>query len=200
MYFQPPLLPDPDSESEVEEEDDDDALKKPDVRGTFWDLTATYKDMGCGVNLIYALLSDPNTRDEERLERAFGMLKAMLKRGGTTREEAMLVLRRLCSSDAEADGDGFDMKRMLPPSLFSANPGLLSVDYKNLATVVKPMFGDCLQVDDITPLTREELARESILDELLEIWKEGFKCVEMPDRADPPVSLIHLDKSCFLTL
>ncbi|KAJ8691815.1 hypothetical protein PTI98_011346 [Pleurotus ostreatus] len=190
VYFQPPLLPDPDSESEVEEEDDDDAFKKPDVRGTFWDLISTYKDMGCGVNLIYALLSDPNTRDEERLERAFAMLKAMLKRGGTTREEAMLVLRRLCSSDAEADADGFDMKRMLPPSLFSANPGLLSVDYKNLATVVKPMFGDCLQVDDITPLTHEELARESILDELLEIWKDGFKCVEMPDRADPPEDIV----------
>ncbi|KAL4265394.1 Telomere-associated protein Rif1 N-terminal domain-containing protein [Pleurotus pulmonarius] len=189
VYFQPPLLPDPDSESEVEEEDDD-APQRPDVRGTFWDLASTYKDMGCGVNLIYALLSDPNTRDEERFERAFGMLKAMLKRGGTTREEAMLVLRRLCSSDAEAEADGFDMKRLLPPSLFSANPGLLSVDYKNLATVVKPMFADCLQVDDITPLTREEITRESILDELLEIWKEGFRCIEMPDRADPPEDIV----------
>ena len=79
--------------------------------------------------------------------------------------------------------------KLLPLGLFSANPGLLTAEYVSLASVVKPLFGDCPHVEDVRCLTRDELTTDWVFDSVIEIWKSGLIGVTCSWHGPLPVRL-----------
>jgi hypothetical protein len=77
------------------------------------------------------------------------------------------------------------MNKLLLPSLFNALPGLLGTEYKSLVSAVKQLFDQCPQPDDVRSLTKEELAKEWVFDELVDIWRKGLCYLELPEGCGP---------------
>lgn len=169
-----------------------------------WKVMRTVLDMGAGVSTVCALLGSGTTAAfdaEEGLERALALLKEMACKGASTCKEALDALAALvCSAAAGTTTSVFDVPesldddwewnpmKLLPLGLFSANPGLLTVEYGALAQNVRPLFSDCAHVEDVRTLSRDELSMDWVFDAVIEIWKQGlgsFVCTwdsELPVR------------------
>ncbi|KAG1720483.1 hypothetical protein EDB19DRAFT_1917951 [Suillus lakei] len=152
-YFRPPP-------STVSNDEDDVQGLNKDVellRENYWKLLKSVTDMGAGVSTVAALLGD-DSEDEDRLRKTLTLVKAMIKKGGQT-----------C-------GDGMEIARilLLPHSLFSSNPGLLTAEYKTLAGTVRPILEECPQMSDVRSLTRDELSCSWVFDDLIQIWRSDL--------------------------
>jgi hypothetical protein len=88
----------------------------------------------------------------------------------------------------ENTGENWTMNKLLPHSLFSSNPGLLTAEYKTLASTVRPILEECPQMSDIRSLTRDELSCSWVFDDLIHIWRSGLGCLELPEDSGTPVS------------
>lgn len=157
------------------------------ARESFWKIVKSVVDMGTGVSTVVALLGD-DFDDDDRLRKALRLVKAMLNKGGQTTLDAIDIARILVS--CENNGKSWSSNNMLPHSLFSSMPGLLTADYKSLSTAVKPIFDECPQLNDIRPLTRDQLSRDWVFSELAEIWRATLGCLEIPHDYPLPVSPI----------
>lgn len=194
-YLRPPLELYPEGgEGEEEVDGEQDAQL---ARERSWKLVKSVVDMGTGVSTVAALLGD-DLDDEDRLRKALRLVKIMINKGGQTTLDAIDIARALV--DYENKGKSWSMNRLLPHSLFSSNPGLLTVDYKNLSTAVKPIFDECPQLDDIRPLTRDQLSRDWVFSELIDIWRATLGCLEVPDDQSLAVSFIHMHCSSLTTM
>jgi hypothetical protein len=174
VYVRPPLQVH--RESEVGDDGHDGMKEQVVVRESYWRIVKSVVDMGAGVSTVAALLGK-DANDDEDLKRAMALIKVMIKRGGQTCGDAMEMVRHFvtCStSDTE-----WDSNKLLPPALFSSSPGLLTAEYSSLVSVVRPIFDQCPQFDDVRSLTREELAKTWVFDGLIEIWKEGLSSLEI---------------------
>lgn len=183
-YIQPPLelYPEDGEGHEVVGGEQDTVL----ARESFWKIVKSVVDMGTGVSTVAALLGD-DWDDEDRLRKALRLVKAMLNKGGQTTLDAIDIAKILVS--CENNGKSWSSNNLLPHSLFSSNPGLLTADYKSLSTAVKPIFDECPQLKDIRPLTRDQLSKDWVFNELIEIWRATLGCLEIPDNCSLPVSL-----------
>jgi hypothetical protein len=177
-YFRP--CPSLASDDEIDLNDKDVDL----LRENYWKLLKSITDMGAGVATVAALLGD-DSQDEDRLLKALTLVKAMIKKGGQTCGDGMEIARILVSSE---DMETWSMNRLIPRSLFSSNPGLLTAEYKTLATAVRPILDECPQLSDVRSLTRDELSRGWVFDNLIDIWRSGLACLELPEDSGPPVS------------
>jgi hypothetical protein len=155
------------------------------LRENYWKLLKSITDMGAGVATVAALLGD-DSEDDDRLSKALTLVKAMIKKGGQTCGDGMEIARILVC--AENVGEAWNMNKLIPHSLFSSNPGLLTAEYKTLATAVRPILDECPQLSDVRSLTRDELSRGWVFDNLIDIWRSGLGCLELPEDSGPPVS------------
>ncbi|KAH7885266.1 hypothetical protein F5I97DRAFT_1357061 [Phlebopus sp. FC_14] len=186
-YLRPPLKSDPDDENdEIEDLTDTDVEL---ARENFWKLVRSVVDMGAGVSTIAALLGD-ESEDDDRLRKAISLVQAMIKKGGQTCADGMEIAKLFVSS--ESTEEAWTINKLLPHSLFSSDPGLLSSDYKTLSTVVKPIFDDCPQLTDIRPLTREELSRDWVFNEMIHVWRSGLGRLEILDDHSTPAEVIGI--------
>lgn len=197
VWFQPPFSKDCDQDDEMEVVDED-GEKKQSVRDMYWRVVRSVVDIGAGMATIAGLLSDYsslNTDDdaeEGNLRRVMQVMRSMIKKGGQTCGEAMDVLKILVSSDPSPSfsSSEWNYNRLLPPSLFNALPGLLSAEYKSLVSIVKPIFDQCPQLEDVRPLTREELAQDWVFEELVDIWRRGLCYLELPEECGTPMEVV----------
>ncbi|OJA17207.1 hypothetical protein AZE42_00199 [Rhizopogon vesiculosus] len=173
------------SDEEVDLNDKDVDL----LRENYWKLLKSITDMGAGVATVAALLGD-DSDDEDRLSKALTLIKAMIKKGGQTCGDGMEIARILVS--AENVGEAWSMNKLIPHSLFSSNPGLLTAEYKTLATAVRPILDECPQLTDVRSLTRDELSRSWVFDNLIDIWRSGLACLELPDDSGPPPEVLAI--------
>lgn len=167
---------------------EDEDLNDKDVellRENYWKLVKSITDMGAGVATVAALLGD-DSEDEDRISKALTLVKAMIKKGGQTCGDGMEIARILVS--AENTGETWSMNKLIPHSLFSSNPGVLTAEYKSLATAVRPILDECPQLSDVRSLTRDELSRGWVFDNLIDIWRSGLACLELPEDSGLPVS------------
>jgi hypothetical protein len=155
------------------------------LRENYWKLLKSITDMGAGVSTVAALLGD-DSEDEDRLRKTLTLVKAMIKKGGQTCGDGMEIARILVSF--ENTGENWTMNKLLPHSLFSSNPGLLTAEYKTLASTVRPILEECPQMSDIRSLTRDELSCSWVFDDLIHIWRSGLGCLELPEDSGTPVS------------
>ncbi|EGN98376.1 hypothetical protein SERLA73DRAFT_56513, partial [Serpula lacrymans var. lacrymans S7.3] len=190
-YFRPPLVQfDEDEEDERDEfQKEQDEQKVQLGRQSFWKVVKSVVDMGAGVSTVAALLAE-GSDDDERLRKAFSLVKTMIKKGGQTCGDGMEIAKIFVSFNVP--DCPWTMNKLLPPLLFSSSPGLLTQDYKTLSVAVKPIFAQCPQFDDIRSLTREDVTREWIFDELIEVWRSGLACLEMPEESTTPPEVVSI--------
>lgn len=191
VWFQPtfPSV----TENGEEAEDIQESEKKKTFRETYWRVLKSVVDVGAGVATIAALLHDqPDDEDEDsNLKRVVEVMKCMIKKGGQNCSEAMDLLKIFVSFPAEQSSSSeWTHTRLLPPSLFNALPGLLTAEYKNLANAAKSVFDQCPQLEDVRSLTREEVAKTWVFDELVGVWKKGLSYLEMPEECGTPTEVV----------
>ncbi|CCM01174.1 uncharacterized protein FIBRA_03222 [Fibroporia radiculosa] len=196
-YFHPPLeVPTAVSEDDMVEDEEDieaeeaEAAKQAYMKrmNTVWKVVQSVVDMGAGVTTIGALLSQEPT-DELSLRRALGVLRGMSKKGGHTCKDALDAAVRLVGLESEPE---WNAQKLLPLGLFSANPGLLTAEYKLLPQAVKPLFEQCAQMEDLRSLTREELAVDWVFNSLLDVWKEGLGALRLTWGCELPSEIIDV--------
>ncbi|KAI5982506.1 hypothetical protein EDC04DRAFT_2616630 [Pisolithus marmoratus] len=124
---------------------------------------------------------------------AIELVKSMIQKGSQACENGMeIVTIFVCF---ENTGQSWTLNKFLPHSLFSSNPGLLTVEYSGLSSVVKPIFDECSQLTDVRSLTREELSQDWVFDELIELWKIALRCLWMTEKYDLPFGITGLMKA-----
>ncbi|KIK93333.1 hypothetical protein PAXRUDRAFT_829068 [Paxillus rubicundulus Ve08.2h10] len=184
-YLRPPLKRSSEGDGDFEDVAEEQDMQL--ARENFWKVVKSVIDMGAGVSTTAALLGD-DCDDEDRLRKALGLVKAMIKKGGQTCADGMDIAKILVSS--ENSGESWSLNNLLPHSLFSSNPGLLSAEYKTLSSAVRPIFEECPQLSDIRSLTREVLSRDWVFKELIDIWRSALSYLQMSDDCATPPELV----------
>jgi hypothetical protein len=213
VYFRPPLPRTSDAdEGESEEEwEHEQAMTKVAVwtqaeearREDFWKVVATMVDMGAGVGTVSALLAH-KSNDVRSVSRAIALLESMVQRGGNMCHDAVQTLCRLVSTPcgasplpsphmAEADEEGdtdwdWDWGKLLPNGLFSADPGLLTIDFSSLSEEVRRVLKQTPTVADVRALNATELWMPGVMDGLIKVWRTALTQVCLSSDAVLPVS------------
>ncbi|KAG2342195.1 hypothetical protein BDR05DRAFT_964509 [Suillus weaverae] len=185
-YFRPPPSTVSNDEYDVQDVNNQDVEL---LRENYWKLLKSITDMGAGVSTVAALLGD-DSEDEDRLRKTLTLVKAMIKKGGQTCGDGMEIARILVSF--ENTGENWTMNKLLPHSLFSSNPGLLTAEYKTLASAVRPILEECPQMSDVRSLTRDELSCSWVFDDLIHIWRSGLGCLELPEDSGTPGDVLSI--------
>ena len=198
-------------------EDDERAMSKPAAawtqveearRDDFWKVVATMVDMGAGVGTVGALLARKSD-DVRSVSRATALLQVMVQRGGNMCHDAVQTLCRLVStppSDASSPSPGrgrheveagvdeeegdleWDWAKLLPDGLFSADPGLLTVEFTSLSEEVRQVLKQTPTVADVRALSATELWMPGVMDGLIKVWRTALTQVCLSSDAQLPVS------------
>ncbi|KAI0269927.1 hypothetical protein BC834DRAFT_922720 [Gloeopeniophorella convolvens] len=176
-YFRPPLPPDEEDEDEEEEGAKEGARAWTEVeqarRDEFWKVISTLVDMGAGVGAAGAMLAH-SPDDARSVSRVIALLQSMVQRGGSMCHDAVEVLCRLRPEPRE-----WDSARLLPPRLFSADPGLLSIDFAALSEEVRPVLK---QTPSFATCARS-------MDGLIKVWRDALTQVCLSSDAELPPEL-----------
>jgi len=211
VYFRPPL-PRTSDEDEGESEEEwthEQTMTKVAVwtqaeearREDFWKVVATMVDMGAGVGTVSALLAR-KSNDVRSVSRAIALLESMVQRGGNMCHDAVQTLCRLVSTPCgasplpspqrvEADEEGdtdWDWGKLLPNGLFSADPGLLTIDFSSLSEEVRRVLKQTPTVADVRALSAAELWMPGVMDGLIKVWRTALTQVCLSSDAVLPVS------------
>ncbi|KAI0335784.1 hypothetical protein GY45DRAFT_702497 [Cubamyces sp. BRFM 1775] len=188
-YFRPPHVKltiatdtDDDEEESATEDDLKEEKSKHDeaLRACFKYLSMVV-EMGAGVGTVGALLGHEPC-EELHVRGALRILRVMSKKGGQTCKVAMDVTRHIigfATSPHQHCVPEWEPRKLLAPGLFSSLPGLLTAEWKTLSTTVKGVLEQCPQLDDVRPLTLDEIAADGIWDDLLAIWKHGLSVLRL---------------------
>lgn len=191
-YFQPPLPVDPDEgEDEVDKEATDKITTKQ-VRSVYLKVMKSVVEMQAGVSTIAGLLADKNGgTDEEALHHALEILQTMTTKPGPSCKDAEETLRHMTSlpSSSREEVEPWDANLLLPKSLFSSSPGLLSAEFKNLKNCVQQLFNQVAMIHDIRYLTADEMSKPWVFAGLLSAWRTALGRLEMFDETEVPVCL-----------
>lgn len=177
VWFRPPFEGD-----DAVPEDVDGEENKP--KEKYWRLVKSVVDVGAGVGTIAALLRDDLALEDDDtiLRRVMEVMNGMIKKGGHSGGEVMDVLKIFLSLDSDGESshcESWNHSKLLPNGLFDALPGLLTAEYKTLVTVVRKLAGECPHTEDVRPLTREEVAKDWVFDELVNIWRNGLSHLQI---------------------
>ena len=190
-FFRPPhvqITVDTETDGEDESATEDDVISErkrhDDMLRNNFKVLPSIVDMGAGVSTVGALLGQ-DVMDDTLVFAALRVLRNMSKKGGTTCKDAMDLTRHLLSAAALSSGHGraeeieWNPRSLLAPSFFSANPGLLTAEWKQLSGAVKPLIEECPQIRDVRTLTLDEISAEGIWNEFLAIWKDGLAVLRL---------------------
>lgn len=153
-----------------------------------WKVVQSVVDLGAGVSMIGALLAGPST-DKRSLKRALDVLGEMSKKGGQTCKDALETAVSLVSPEPRAE---WNARKLLPPGLFFNMPGLLTAEYTSLPYTVKPLFEECTQIEDIRPLTTDELALGWVFNSLMDVWREGLAALKLTWGCEIPSEILDV--------
>lgn len=201
-YFRPPFPRE--SEQDEEEKDWEDeqttkaaawTLTEEMRRDDFWAIVTKMVDMGAGVGTVGALLAHKSD-DGRSVTRAIALLEVMVNRGGSNCHDAVQTLCRLVrvangdeavGADGEEDSD-WDWAKLLPGGLFSADPGLLTVEFASLPEEVRQVLKQTATVADVRALSPVELWMPGVMDGLIKVWRVALTQVCLSWDAELPVS------------
>jgi len=204
-YFRPPFPRTSDKEEHDEEDWEDVQTTKAAAwtpteemrRDDFWRMVATMVDMGAAVGTVGALLARKSD-DVRGVSRAIALLETMVKRGGSNCHDAVQTLCRLVSAPAamgdevvgtdEKEDSDWDWAKLLPSSLFSADPGLLTVEFATLSEEVRQVLKQTATVADVRAFSATELWMPGVMDGLIRVWRVALTQVCLSWDAELPVS------------
>ncbi|KAI9465049.1 hypothetical protein BJY52DRAFT_1209886 [Lactarius psammicola] len=171
-------------------------------RNDFWKVVATMLDMGAGVGTVGARLAY-KVDDPHNVSRAIALLEAMVQRGGNMCHDAVQTLCRLVSvpprtsnspgadTEGEEEERDWDWARLLPTGLFSADPGLLTVDFASLSEEVRPVLKQTPALKDVRALSATELWMPGVMDGLIKVWRNALTQVCLSADAQLPPELVQ---------
>ncbi|EIN04107.1 hypothetical protein PUNSTDRAFT_138838 [Punctularia strigosozonata HHB-11173 SS5] len=194
---------DMDSDEEEDEDEEQAALKaegERKARDAWWVLMRSIVDMGAGASVVVSLSNQhfvAGIDDEwtgvygskehirtENLAKALDVVNAMASKGGQTTGQAIDLLGQFVSPYAVANNaessvpkEGYKtwaVHKLLPPSLFSSCPGLLTVEWRSLVTVVRNVLDECPSIEDARPLRKDELSRHIVFDSIIDSWRDAI--------------------------
>ena len=167
VYFQPPLPVDSDEESEI---DDEVRVQRKDARRIHLKMLQTAVECKAGISTIGAFLGEEFSGDDP-LRRSVEILQQMAAKPGKTCEDAMDSMQSMVSFSEDYNGEHtWNSSLLLPKSLFSSFPGLLTVAFKSLKEVVEPIFEQVSTAEDIRCLTREEMSTQWVFRGIMRAW------------------------------
>lgn len=165
VYFQPPLPVDSDEESEV---DDEIRVQRKEARRIHFKILQDAVECTAGISTIGAFLGEQLSGDNP-LGCSIEILQHMAAKPGKACEDAMDVMQCMIARNNGADY-AWSSSLLLPKSLFSSFPGLLTAEYKSLKEAVEPVFEQVSTAEDIRCLTPEELSTAWVFKELMRTW------------------------------
>ena len=167
-------------------------------REMYWRVICTSLDGGNAIALLGALLG-PNSEScsAGRLKRVTWLMNTLTKRGGTASKVGMEALNQLVSFDSQySDGEYSTFTgKLLPLSLFSVSPGLLTTEWTFITQATKHAISDLPVVDDVRSLTADEVSISWVWSSLMESWRECLKVLLIRDEEDTPVIKIIVYKA-----
>ncbi|KAF5315065.1 hypothetical protein D9619_007434 [Psilocybe cf. subviscida] len=200
-YFQPSLPAEEseeDGEEEVDADEDEDEEKKEMVasaRAKYLKIVMSVVDCQAGVSSIAALMSDEAVAgDDSALKACIEILQSMaLKSSTQTCQDAVETLRYMVNPQENADDvAAWNQKLLLPKKLFSANPGLLTADFKCLNSAVRPILEEVALINDVRCFTKEEMARPWVFRGVVVAWRAALGCMELADDTDVPEAMVEI--------
>lgn len=184
VYFQSPLPVDSDEESEV---DDEVHVQRKEARRYHLKMLLTAVECKAGVSTIGALLGEESSVDDPLL-RSIEILHHMALKPGKTCQDAVEAMQYMVSfSENVRDDYAWNSSLLLPKSLFSSCPGLLTVGFKSLKDAVEPIFEQVSTVEDIRCLTREEMSMQWVFKGMMRVWWIALGTSHMFDGSELPV-------------
>ncbi|PPQ76516.1 hypothetical protein CVT26_013350 [Gymnopilus dilepis] len=194
-YFQPPLPADPDEgEEEVDKEASKDKMTPAQVRGAYLKVVKSLLDRQAGISTVAAFLAKENGgMEEDALRQALEILEAMSRKDGEGCGDVEDALRHMTSlpSPSRDEVEPWDPNLLLPKSLFSSFPGLLTAEYKGLKGPIQEVYNQMAMVRDIRYLTTEEMSRPWVFEGLLRTWRVILGRLEMFDETEVPECLVQ---------
>ena len=139
--------------------------------------------MGAGISTVGALLGQ-EVIDDMSVFGALRVLRTMSRKGGIICKDAMDLARHLLSAASLAYGSGAEERewnhcKLLVHDFFSANPGLLTAEWKALSSAVRPLIEQCPQISDVRTLTLDEISAEGMWDEFVAVWRDGLAVLRL---------------------
>ncbi|KAG5644908.1 hypothetical protein DXG03_007460 [Asterophora parasitica] len=190
---------DVEGESEADDDTEEEGRRKQErerkARDEWWRLVASVTEFETGICAIAATLGSTNAgvplyeprarpgeeEGELELRRALDVLYAMVCKDAPTCTSAIDTMKQLVSAPSPdrssvcRGGEAADEKRsLLPRSLFSAIPGLLTTEFGLLKNPVNSLFDQTPKAEDVRVLTREEIARPWVWDGLVKAWRSAL--------------------------
>ncbi|KAH9955582.1 hypothetical protein BGW80DRAFT_1466931 [Lactifluus volemus] len=164
-------------------------------------------DMGAGVGSVGALLAH-KTDDARSMSRGIAILETMVQRGGNMCHDAVQTLCWLVSAprglepltkqeqeeednEGEEEGREWEWVKLLPAHLFSADPGLLSVDFTSLSDEVCLVLKQTPTMADMRALSTTELWMPDVMDGLIRVWRTALTQVCLSSDAELPPELVQ---------
>ena len=181
-YFQPPLPVDSDDESEV---DDDVRVQRKEARRIHFKVLQNAVECKAGISSIGAFLGEELSGDNP-LRRSIEILQHMATKPGKTCEDAMDAMQCMVARNNGADY-AWSSSLLLPKSLFSSFPGLLTAEHKSLKEAVEPIFEQVPTAEDIRCLTQQEISTPWVFQELMRTWWIVLCNSQTFDGSDLPV-------------
>ncbi|KAK0464495.1 uncharacterized protein EV420DRAFT_1725380 [Desarmillaria tabescens] len=161
VYFQPRLPLSDESTSKT-----GSTHRLVSLRENWWKFVKTIVSMHAGISSLAALFASGAA--SEVMDRAVDLLEHMILKRDSTFRDALAVMRQLIGF--EAPDVEWNWSLLTPQSLFSSNPGLLTVDFKALQTAVSPLYDECAGVHDIR-IACFGLNDEETVSEITLTWK-----------------------------
>ncbi|KAF5330272.1 hypothetical protein D9758_014454 [Tetrapyrgos nigripes] len=192
-YYQPQLPSDPEGESETEDSPQSSPSGSPkqgdSLRAALWKVVQSVVGMGSGVSTVAACVGSET--GDDGLRRTFVVLGNMLSKNSEFKD-AMLIISQLVS--LETLPAGWHSVQLLPDKLFHTDGGLLLNDFESLQKTVRPILNQCPGINDVRPLTKEELTVE-VLDEFFSLWK---RAVSVGENIENHLDVIEETWTCLL--
>ncbi|KAJ3754487.1 hypothetical protein EV360DRAFT_51565 [Lentinula raphanica] len=135
-----------------------------------WALIELVLNMGVGVGTCYAIVGEElGSAERIRLER---ILTLMVDRSDDSRNCALRCIKQLVSLDQQEPS--WDIDRLLSRTFLSGIPGILNVDYQDLAKALQLILEDLPYVRDLRALNRDELLELDAMGLFLELWSDAI--------------------------
>ena len=161
-----------------------DMLK--DKRESIWKILMNVVDVQNGVAFIAAILGEETINTSDALSRIMCVLGNMLTKQTNVVDVIATMKRILSLETAEVP---WKANKLIMPAIFSADPGLLSVEYKSLSVAINDMLLSQPPIEDVRYLTKEEIAQEWVFDGMIQLWKQTLANLRKFDESEVSVSV-----------
>ena len=185
-----------------EEATDDEVMNWEKARAMFWKTLRMNAQFPTGHAFFASLLQGDEERcTEDGLLLLFHEIGEVVRRGGDATIVMLDLLERLLTEPVHPfpSRDTWEREfntKLIPRSLFSLSPGMLTCDGNQLIQSVEYTMSELPEVEDVRPLCEAEKMRSGTWLCVKDIWMESFRQLTL--EVDELIPAIFLDLWCHI--